>query len=100
MTQSEIAIIMLVVIVIGFGAGFVLRPVKVPLESTTFIPAPPIAQSREARGVQYFVTNAEEAHLVLQGCREASMRRSECANAEEAIIEVEAEEPRHRFLGQ
>jgi hypothetical protein len=57
-------------------------------------------QSSEARGVQYFGGNVEEAREVVEGCREGSVRGAECANAEEAIIKVEAEERRRRFLGQ
>ena len=100
MTQSKAVIIILVVLLIGFGAGFVLRPVIAPPT------APPTAQpiaatpSAEARGVQYFEANVEEARQVVEGCRAGSVRGTECANAEEAIIKVEVEERRRRFLGQ
>ena len=59
-----------------------------------------VRPSAEARGVQYFEANVEEARQVVEGCRAGSVRGTECANAEEAIIKVEAEERRRRFLGQ
>lgn len=97
MTQGKTAIIMFVVLVIGFGAGFVLRPVVAPLIAPT---APSLApQSPYARGVQYFEANVDEARQTVEGCRDGSVRGAECANAEEAIIKVEAEERRRRFLG-
>lgn len=96
MTQGKTVIIMFGVLVIGFGAGFVLRPVVAPPTSTT---APLAPKSTEARGVQYFEANIDDARQIVERCREGSVRDAECANAEEAIIKVEAEERRRRFLG-
>ena len=88
---------MFFVLVIGFGAGFVLRPIVAPPTITT---APLLVpKSTEARGVQYFEGNINEARRIVERCREGSARNAECANAEEAIIKVEAEERRRRFLG-
>ena len=100
MTQGKTVILMLVVLVIGFGAGFVLRPIISPTAIPPVTPLDPAAQSVEARGVQYFVANVDEARGVVEACREGSVSGAECANAEEAIIKVEAEERRRRFLGQ
>jgi|TARA_R100000501_G_scaffold17834_1_gene34115 hypothetical protein len=99
MTQGKTIVIVLVLLAIGFGAGFVLRPVLAPVEVTTVEPPVHSAQSSDARGVQYFVANAEEARQVIQGCRDGSVRGAECASAEEAIIKIEADERRRRFLG-
>ena len=98
MTQGKTVIIMFVVLVIGFGAGFVLRPVVAPPTTTT---APLLApESTDARGVHYFEANIDEARQIVEGCSDGSVRGAECANAEDAIIKVEAEERRRRFLGQ
>ena len=99
MTQGRTVIIVLFVLIIGFGAGFVLRPLILPPVAPQVGSSAPAAQSEEARGVQYFVANVEEARRVVEGCREGSVRGAECANAEEAIITVESEERRRRFLG-
>ncbi|MBX7484037.1 hypothetical protein [Qipengyuania qiaonensis] len=100
MTQGKTVIIMLVVLLIGFGAGFVLRPVIAPPGASSVASSVPAAQSLEARGIQYFEANVEEARHVVEGCRSGSVRGAECAKAEEAIIRVEADERRQRFLGQ
>ena len=101
MMQGKTIALLTVVLVIGFGAGFVLRPVIAPPATAVSASGPPTsaAGSGEARGVQYFVANVEEARQVAEGCRGGSVRGGECANAEEAIIKVEAEERRRRFLG-
>lgn len=100
MMQGKI-IILIVVLAIGFGAGFMLRPVIAPPANPAIASGQPAnsMQSREARGVQYFVANVDEARQIVQGCRDGSVRGAQCANAEEAIIKVEAEERRKHFLG-
>jgi hypothetical protein len=101
MWQSKTLIIALVTLVVGFTGGFALRPVIMPPTNTTvaFSPVPAPAAASEARGTQYFEANIEEARQVVAGCRDGSVRGGECANAEEAIIKVDAAERRKRFLG-
>lgn len=101
MSQGKTIIIVLVTLVIGFAGGFVLRPVIAPTHQAEAIAvAPPAAAvSSAARGTQYFVANIDEARQVVAGCRKGPVRGGECANAEEAIIKVEARERRKRFLG-
>ena len=101
MTQGKNIFIMFVVLAIGFGVGFVLRPVIAPPEvAAVGVPARASAQSTDARGIQYFEANIDEARQVLEGCRDGPVRGAECANAEEAIIKVGADERRRRFLGE
>lgn len=103
MAQGKTLIIVLVTLVIGFGSGFILRPIIAPapqvasIASASAVPALPMPA--EARGTQYFVAHIEEARQVVAGCRDGSVRGGECATAEEAIIKVEAQERRKRFLG-
>lgn len=101
MSQGKIIIIALVTLVIGFAGGFVLRPVISPIQPADTVasvsPAP--AAPAEARGTQYFVAHIDEARQVMAGCRDGSVRGGECATAEEAIIKVDAEERRRKFLG-
>ena len=101
MLQVKTPIIVLVALVIGFAGGFVLRPVIAPAPRTVaaISPAPVTATSAEARGTQYFVAHIDEARLIVAGCRDGSVRGGECATAEEAIIKVDAQERRKRFLG-
>ena len=101
MLQGKTIIIALVTLFIGFAGGFVLRPVIAPTQQTApvAIPSPIAAPPSEARGTQYFVANIDEARQVVAGCRDGSVRGGECANADEAIIKVDAQERRKRFLG-
>jgi hypothetical protein len=101
MSQGKAIIIVFVTLLVGFAGGFVLRPVIAPkLQTAPFaIPSPIAVAPGEARGTQYFVANIDEARRVVAGCREGSVRGGECANGEEAIIKVEAQERRKRFLG-
>lgn len=89
-------------LVIGFGSGFVLRPVMVPVaasivesHSVNLAPAP-----SEARGTQYFEANIEEAREVVAQCAAGSVRGQECANAEVAIVEAEGRERFDAFMGR
>ena len=101
MTQTKTPIIILAALIIGFAGGFILRPVIVPTRQAGTIaaalPAAPV--SSDARSTQYFIEHIEEARQVMAGCRDGSVRGGECANAEEAIIKVDAQERRRRFLG-
>ena len=101
MAQGKTIIIVLVTLVIGFSGGFLLRPVIAPTQpaavAATAPPAAPV--SSEVRGTQYFMANINEARQVVAGCRDGSVRGGECATAEEAIIKVDAEERRRKFLG-
>ena len=95
MSEGKTIIIVLVTLLIGFVGGFVLRPVIAPAQQTALIAAAP----SEPRGTQYFVAHVDKARQVVAGCRDGSVRGGECTTAEEAIIKVEAQERRKRFLG-
>ena len=66
MTQGKTLIIVLVTLIVGFGAGFVLRPVIVPVERTAIVAGPPAAAPTpaEPRGMQYFAAHLDEARQV------------------------------------
>lgn len=101
MSINKTIIIGLVILLVGFAGGFVLRPVVAPTNRPppVDIPTPMAAAPSEARGTQYFVAHIDEARQVVAGCRDGSVRGDECATAEEAIIKVNAQERRRRFLG-
>lgn len=101
MTQGKTLIIVLVPLIIGFGAGFVLRPVIVPVERTAIVAGPPAAAPALAapRGTQYFAAHLDEARQVVAQCAEGSVRGEECANAEQAVIEAEGRDRFKRFMG-
>ena len=98
MTQSKTLII---VLVIGFGAGFVLRPVIVPVDQAAIVADPPAAAPTpaEPRGMQYFAAHLDEARQVVAQCAEGTARGDECANAEQAVIEAEGRERFKKFMG-
>ena len=87
MTQGKTLIIVLVTLIVGFGAGFVLRPAAAA-------PTP-----AEPRGMQYFAAHLDEARQVVAQCAEGSVRGGECANAEQAVIEAEGRERFKKFMG-
>ena len=101
MSQGKTIIIGLVTLVVGFAGGFVLRPVIAPTQQATIAASVPpvVPASSEARGTQYFMAHLDEARQVVAECRDGSVRGGECANAEEAIIKVDAQDRRRRFLG-
>ena len=98
MTQSKTLII---VLVIGFGAGFVLRPVIVPVDQAEIVADPPAAAPTpaEPRAMQYFAAHLDEARQVVAQCAEGTARGDECANAEQAVIEAEGRERFKKFMG-
>lgn len=101
MTQGRTLIIVLVTLIIGFGAGFVLRPVIVPARQTaTVADAQPAAQVSSApRGTQYFAAHLDEARQIVAQCKEGSAGGEACANAEQAVIEAEGRERFKKFMG-
>ena len=101
MTQGRTLIIVLVTLSIGFGAGFVLRPVIVPVSQTAAAAGPPSAAPAPAapRGMQYFAAHLDEARQLVAGCRDGSVRGDECVNAEQAVVEAEGRERFKKFMG-
>lgn len=100
MRQGKTLISVVVTLIVGFAGGFFLRPIIAPTPQVVAAARAPVASTpAEARGTQYFVAHIDEAQQVVTGCRDGSVRGAECANAEEAIIKVDAQQRRRRFLG-
>lgn len=101
MTRSRILITVLVALIVGFGGGFVLRPVIIPVESTPVLanPAPTAPAPAEPRGKQYFAAHLGEARQILTGCADGSVRGEECFNAEMAVVEAEGSARHKKFFG-
>lgn len=97
MMQGKTLIIVLVTLIVGFGAGFVLRPVIAP-PGQTAIAAPAATAMKAPRGAQYFAANLDEARQIVAGCKDGSVRGDECANAEQAVVEAEGQDRFERFL--
>lgn len=101
MMQGKVFIVALAMLAIGFGAGFVLRPIIMPPATSAMAvsPAPVIAEPGAARGMQYFTANLDEARRVVAGCRDGSVRGDECANAQQAVTEAEGRDRFKKFMG-
>jgi hypothetical protein len=101
MTQGKALIIVLAALVIGFGAGFVVRPVIAPPGQTAIAvgPASIVPVPAAARGIKYFAAHIDEARRVVAGCRDGSMWGDECANAEQAATETEGRDRFKKFMG-
>ena len=102
MTQGKTIIIMLVALMIGFGAGFMLRPVIAPAEQVQVVASPAPAAARASagpRGKQYFAAHLDEARQVMAQCAGGSVRGDECFNAEMAATEADARARHKKFFG-
>ncbi|WP_380878921.1 hypothetical protein ACFB49_19330 [Sphingomonas sp. DBB INV C78] len=101
MKPDKAVVIVLVALSVGFAGGFLSRPIisPAPTADRITVAAPARLTSNEPRGTQYFVAHVDEAQRVVAGCRDGSVRGGECTTAEEAIIKIDAEERRRKFLG-
>ncbi|ETI60517.1 hypothetical protein C100_18830 [Sphingobium sp. C100] len=100
MIQGKAWIVVLIALVLGFGAGFALRPLVIAPKAPTAISAPPLPQATaEPRGKAYFVAHLDEARQVVAGCANGSVRGDECSNAEQAVVEAEGRDRFKRFMG-
>ena len=97
MTQGKTLIIVLVTLVIGFGAGFTLRPVILPIGQTAGLA--PAAVPAEPRAAQYFAAHLDDARQVVAQCTEGTARGAECANAEQAVVEAAGRARFKKFMG-
>lgn len=98
MIQGKTLIIVLVTLLVGFGAGFALRPVMVPIGETAALG--PSAVPAEPRAAQYFAAHPDEARQIVAGCQAGSVRGGECANAQQAVTEAEGRDRFKRFMGK
>lgn len=101
MTQGKTFIIALITLVVGFGAGFLLRPVIAPAPQTAGITAsaPATQASTGPRGKQYFAAHLDEARQVQAQCAEGTVRGDECFNAEMTVAEADGRARSKRFFG-
>ena len=101
MLQGRTLIFVIVALLVGFGSGFVLRPVisppTPPIEAGA--PAPTAAPAASVRGTEYFAANLEEVRRVVAGCRAGSVQGDECANAQQAVTEAEGRDRFKKFTG-
>lgn len=102
MMQGKTVIIVLVALIVGFGAGIVLRPVIIPAPQTAVVAAPPLAAPApaEARGTQYFAAHLDEGRRIVADCAQGTVRGDECANAEQAVTEADGRDRFKRFMGK
>lgn len=99
--HAKSLVIAIVALGVGFGSGFVLRPVLLPGADTPPAPiAPFVARSSEPRGTQYFEANLDEAHQVIAQCRDGTVRGAECANADIAVAQAEGKANFDAFMGR
>lgn len=99
MTQGRTVFIVLVALIVAFGAGFVLRPIFLPAGMTTAGVSAPSPAITEARGTQYFRAHPDEARDIVEQCQTGEVRGEECATAETAIVEAEGKERFGKFMG-
>ena len=98
MSQNR-TIIILIVLAIGFVAGFIMRPVIAP-QSGVSAPVRVLGEGEPPRSQQFFEAHLNEARRVVSGCRDGSVRGDECRNAGDAVSRVEGRESTDRFLGK
>ncbi len=98
---KTIIIIVLVALIVGFGAGFILRPVIAPTSQMARIavPATVIPVETAPRAEQYFAAHPDEARRVVAGCQSGPVRGAECTNAGRAVTQAEGKEQFRKFMG-
>ncbi|MGE4410163.1 hypothetical protein DFR49_3226 [Hephaestia caeni] len=100
MTRGMVVIVGIVALVIGFGVGFILRPIMAPAGQTVVAASPDRpAEKAEPRGTQYFAAHLDEARQIVAQCRDGSVRGDECANADAAVQEADGRERFKKFTG-
>lgn len=100
MIRRKAGIVVLIALVLGFSAGFALRPVIIAPSTPTAVPVPSAPQAAvEPRGTPYFAAHLKEARQVVAGCADGSVRGDECSNAEQAVVEAEGRDRFKRFMG-
>jgi hypothetical protein len=99
--RGKAIIIALVALIVGFGAGFTLRPVIAPASQAVAAGEPAMAPPAETtpRVLQYFAAHLDEARKVVAGCQTGSVRGQECTNAGQAVTEAEGKERFNEFMG-
>ncbi len=102
MMQGKTLIIVLVALIVGFGAGIVLRPVIIPTGQTAAVAAPPLVAPApaKARSTQYFLAHLDEGRQIVADCAAGTVRGDECANAEQAVTEADGRDRFKRFMGK
>ena len=101
MPQGRTLIFVIAALLVGFGSGFVLRPVILPPTQATEAGAsmPTAAPVPTTRSTLYFAANLDEARRIVAGCKDGSVRGDECANAEQAVTQVEGQSRFKKFMG-
>lgn len=98
--MQKSTVIVLVTLIIGFAAGFILLPIILPPSRVVSVnPTAVAAAPAPARATQYFTANLAEARRVVAGCRDGSIRGDECTNAEQAVTETEGRDRFKKFMG-
>lgn len=100
MMQGKTVIIVLVALIVGFGAGIVMRPVIIPAPQTAAVAGPPLAAPAEARSTQYFAAHLDEGRRIVADCAQGTVRGDECVNAEQAVTEADGRDRFKRFMGK
>ena len=102
MMQGRMLIVVLITLVIGFGVGFVTRPVILPPSPAAIVAAPSLAPSppASARGKPYFAAHLDVARRIVAGCAAGTVLDDECANAEQAVTEADGRARLKHFLGK
>ncbi|QNO27231.1 hypothetical protein EEB18_021420 [Sphingopyxis sp. OPL5] len=100
--KSNVTVISIAIaLIVGFGAGFILRPVIAPARQTVATAEPVVAIPVETapRATQYFAAHLDEARHVVAGCQSGSVRGAECDNAGQAVTEAEGRARFRKFMG-
>lgn len=101
MTHGKTLILVVVALVSGVGAGFVLRPMIVPMHPVAATPGDALSTQYPVapRSKQYFAAHLDKARQVLAACKDGAVGGDECANAERAVIEADGHDRFKRFMG-
>ncbi len=92
MAKTKLLVAAVMLLIVGFTLGILLRPVVLPLPPAAITVTPNTSGlvQHSARSVQFFEANVDEARRVSAAGRESTFRGDECANAETAVTEADS----------
>src|SRR3546814_19849203 len=84
MTQGKTVTIVLVALIVGLGAGFVLRPIILPPGPATAGVTAPLPAMTQPRGTQYLRAQLDDAPDIAEKCKLATVPGNGCATSTQA----------------
>lgn len=97
MTKQRFISLLMIVLVAGFVAGYLVRPLLAAVAPSPVVPA--VAALAVPRASQSFAAHPDLARAIVAGCAAGTVRGGECENAQSALSSAEGRARTERFIG-